>query len=78
MGKGTIGLNPFYHDGTVMSHGAMAGLLSVIISFTDAKSCECFLLSSLILVSCFFRITSFLFSLPACRFDFWLSFIGSG
>jgi len=40
MGKGTIGLNPFYHDGTIMSHGAMAGLLSVIISFTDAKSCE--------------------------------------
>jgi hypothetical protein len=40
MGKGTIGINPFYHDGTIMSHGAMAGLLSVIISFTDAKSCE--------------------------------------
>jgi len=45
MGKGTIGINPFYHDGTIMSHGAMAGLLSVIISFTDAKSCEsCFVL----------------------------------
>jgi hypothetical protein len=40
MGKGTIGLNPFYHDGTIMSHSAMAGLLSVIISFTDAKSCK--------------------------------------
>jgi len=40
MGKGTIGLNPFYHDRTIMSHGAMAGLLSVIVSFTDAKSCE--------------------------------------
>jgi hypothetical protein len=40
MGKGTIGLNPFYHDGTIMSHSAMAGLLSVIISFTDARSCK--------------------------------------
>jgi hypothetical protein len=52
MGKGTIGINPFYHDGTIMSHGAMAGLLSVIISFTDAKSCK----------SCFFFLlpTSFL------------------
>jgi hypothetical protein len=46
MGKGTIGLNPFYHDGTIMSHGAMAGLLSVIISFTDAKSCELLSISS--------------------------------
>jgi len=44
MGKGTIGINPFYHDGTIMSHGAMAGLLSVIISFTDAKSCKFLLL----------------------------------
>jgi hypothetical protein len=50
MGKGTIGINPFYHDGTIMSHGAMAGLLSVIISFTDAKSCK----------SCFFLPFSFL------------------
>jgi hypothetical protein len=49
MGKGTIGINPFYHDGTIMSHGAMAGLLSVIISFTDAKSCK----------SCFFLLSSF-------------------
>jgi len=48
MGKGTIGLNPFYHDRTIMSHGAMAGLLSVIVSFTDAKSCESNLLSFVI------------------------------
>lgn len=40
MGKGTIGLNPFYHDGQIMSRSAMAGLLSVIISFTDARSCK--------------------------------------
>jgi len=58
MGKGTIGLNPFYHDGTVMSHGAMAGLLSVIISFTDAKSCEYFRLSS------FLFLPNHLFPLP--------------
>lgn len=54
MGKGTIGINPFYHDGTIMSHGAMAGLLSVIISFTDAKSCKPFFF--------FFSLSSFSFS----------------
>jgi len=45
MGKGTIGLNPFFHDGQIMSKSAMAGLLSVIISFTDVRSCESFPLS---------------------------------
>lgn len=40
MGKGTIGLNPFFHDGQIMSRSAMAGLLSVIISMTDAQSCK--------------------------------------
>ena len=40
MGKGTIGINPFYHDRQIMSRTAVAGLLSVIVSFTDAKSCE--------------------------------------
>lgn len=40
MGKGTIGINPFYHDGQVMSRTAVAGILSVLVAFTDSKSCE--------------------------------------
>jgi len=78
MGKGTIGLNPFYHDGTVMSHGAMAGLLSVIISFTDAKSCEYFLVSSFIFLSWFYPITCSMVFLVYHRFDVWLPFTWSG
>jgi hypothetical protein len=61
MGKGTIGINPFYHDGTIMSHGAMAGLLSVIISFTDAKSCK----------SCFFLPSSYFLPPSAFHFSLW-------
>ncbi|KAK8847370.1 hypothetical protein IAR55_005228 [Kwoniella newhampshirensis] len=37
MGKGTIGINPYFNDGQVMSRTAVAGLLSVIVSFTDAR-----------------------------------------
>ncbi|WVQ83362.1 hypothetical protein IAT38_005502 [Cryptococcus sp. DSM 104549] len=37
MGKGTIGINPFFNDGQAMSRTAVAGLLSVIVSFTDAR-----------------------------------------
>jgi hypothetical protein len=74
MGKGTIGINPFYHDGTIMSHGAMAGLLSVIISFTDAKSCKfCFFLPvSFLLLSS--PLLSIAFSSAFCLLDlgFWL------
>ena len=40
MGKGTIGINPFYHDRQVMHRPAVAGLLAVLVSFTDSKSCE--------------------------------------
>jgi hypothetical protein len=40
MGKGTIGLNPFYHDGQIMSRTAIAGLLAVLVSMTEAKSCK--------------------------------------
>ena len=40
MGKGTIGINPFFSDGQAMSRTAVAGLLAVLVSFTDAKSCE--------------------------------------
>ncbi|CAK5272385.1 unnamed protein product [Mycena citricolor] len=38
MGKGTIGLHPFFADRTIMSRAAMAGLLATITAFTDAKS----------------------------------------
>ncbi|WVR04596.1 hypothetical protein IAU60_001606 [Kwoniella sp. DSM 27419] len=37
MGKGTIGINPFYNDGQVMSRTAVAGILATIVSFTDAR-----------------------------------------
>ncbi|ORY54156.1 armadillo-type protein [Leucosporidium creatinivorum] len=37
MGKGTIGINPFHTDRSLMSPVAVAGLLATIISFTDAK-----------------------------------------
>jgi 26S proteasome regulatory subunit N1 len=45
MGKGTIGINPFYHDRQIMSRPAIAGLLSVIVSFTNARSCELLMLA---------------------------------
>jgi 26S proteasome regulatory subunit N1 len=40
MGKGTIGLNPFFSDRSIMSRPAVAGLLATLTAFTDAKSCE--------------------------------------
>jgi 26S proteasome regulatory subunit N1 len=39
MGKGTIGINPFYNDRQILSPSAIAGLLSVLVSFTESKSC---------------------------------------
>ncbi|KAJ7145355.1 armadillo-type protein [Mycena crocata] len=38
MGKGTIGLSPFYSDRNIMSRPAMAGLLATLTAFTDAKN----------------------------------------
>jgi len=35
-----MGINPFFNDRMVMSRTAVAGLLSVIISFIEAKSCK--------------------------------------
>jgi 26S proteasome regulatory subunit N1 len=40
MGKGTIGLNPFFSDRNIMSRSAVAGLLATLTAFTDAKACE--------------------------------------
>ena len=40
MGKGTLGISPFFCDRGIMSRPAVAGLLTVLIAFTDAKSCE--------------------------------------
>ncbi|KAJ7938131.1 armadillo-type protein, partial [Mycena leptocephala] len=37
MGKGTIGLNPFFADQSIMSRPAMVGLLATLTAFTDAK-----------------------------------------
>lgn len=39
MGKGTIGLNPFFSDRSIMSRSAVAGLLATLTAFTDAKGC---------------------------------------
>ncbi|KAG8885369.1 large subunit of alpha-aminoadipate reductase [Tulasnella sp. 331] len=38
MGKGTLGINPFWADRGIMSPTAVAGLLSTLVAFTDAKS----------------------------------------
>lgn len=40
MGKGTIGVNPFFSDRMIMSRAAVAGLLATLTAFTDAKGCE--------------------------------------
>ncbi|KZV92939.1 putative RPN1-26S proteasome regulatory subunit [Exidia glandulosa HHB12029] len=37
MGKGTIGINPFFGDRQCMSRPAVAGLLATVMAFTDAK-----------------------------------------
>ncbi|KAJ7733829.1 hypothetical protein B0H14DRAFT_512879 [Mycena olivaceomarginata] len=37
MGKGTIGLNPFFSDRSIMSRPAIVGLLATLTAFTDAK-----------------------------------------
>ncbi|KAF8921613.1 armadillo-type protein [Mucidula mucida] len=37
MGKGTIGLNPFFSDRNIMSRPAVAGLLATLTAFTDSK-----------------------------------------
>ncbi|CAE6540545.1 unnamed protein product [Rhizoctonia solani] len=38
MGKGTLGINPFFNDRTIMSKPAVAGILATLIAFTDAKA----------------------------------------
>ena len=40
MGKGTLTINPFWNDRTIMSRTAVAGLLATLTAFTDAKSCK--------------------------------------
>ena len=40
MGKGTVTINPFFSDRTIMSRTAVAGLLATLTAFTDAKGCE--------------------------------------
>ncbi|KAF8624967.1 hypothetical protein AX15_005608 [Amanita polypyramis BW_CC] len=37
MGKGTIGINPFFCDRSIMSRVAVAGLLATLTAFTDSK-----------------------------------------
>jgi len=40
MGKGTIGLNPFFSDRSIMSRPAVAGLLATLTAFMDTKACK--------------------------------------
>ena len=40
MGKGTLGINPFFMDRSIMSGTAVAGLLATLTAFTDSKACE--------------------------------------
>ena len=40
MGKGTIGINPFFSDRSIMSRVAVAGLLATVTAFTDSKGCK--------------------------------------
>ena len=40
MGKGTIGINPFFSDRQIMSRTVVAGLLATLTAFTDSKSFE--------------------------------------
>lgn len=47
MGKGTIGINPFFSDREIMSKPAVAGLLGILTAFLDAKACEYFTVQSL-------------------------------
>lgn len=37
MGKGTIGVNPFHTDRSLMSPVAVCGLLATLVSFTDTR-----------------------------------------
>ena len=39
MGKGTLTVNPYFCDRAIMSRPAVAGLLTVLTAFIDAKSC---------------------------------------
>ncbi|KAG8746262.1 proteasome regulatory particle base subunit [Ceratobasidium sp. 414] len=38
MGKGTLGINPFFGDRSIMCKTAVAGLLATLVAFTDAKA----------------------------------------
>jgi len=67
MGKGTIGINPFYDDRNTMSKNAIAGLLATLLAFSDAKACEFMdLITSVIMPDC--AVQSFYLSRIGCCF----------
>lgn len=41
LGKGTLTLCPYHSDRQLMSQVAVAGLLTVLVSFLDVKNSEC-------------------------------------
>ena len=52
MGKGMITVSPFFSDREIMSRPAVAGLLTMLMAFADAKGCIFYLFAQLSL-SCF-------------------------
>ena len=40
MGKGTIGIHPFFSNCQIMSCTVVAGLLATLMAFIDLKACE--------------------------------------
>lgn len=42
MGKGTLTINPFVSNRTLLSPVALSGLFVALTAFTDAKSCKLF------------------------------------
>lgn len=41
LGKGTLTLCPYHSDRQLMSQVAVAGLLTVLVSFLDVRNSEC-------------------------------------
>src|SRR4051812_44160730 len=58
MGKGTITINPYYANRSIMSTSAIVGLLPVLVAYTDAKHSKlstrvCIVSNRLIAAQCY-------------------------
>jgi 26S proteasome regulatory subunit N1 len=43
MAKGTVTINPFYADRSLMNPVAVAGLLTTVLAHTESHECKTFL-----------------------------------